>query len=327
MEYWFIFFSLAGVIFFSGKNLIKYGDILSEKLNIGKTILGVVFIASITSLPELITGISASAYVGAPDLVGGDVLGSCMANLLILAVLDAYVKDQPLTTKVHHGFTISSAFGIILISVASSGILLKEVLPEIGWVSVVSFVIIIIYIFAVKITASYEKRLIKEVSKEIKYRDISTKEAFFKYMFNAFIIVIAATFLPKVGHILADMYGISETFFGSLFIAVSTSLPELAVSIAGVKLNLIQVAVANLLGSNIFNIFILAVSDFFYTKTSIFRDMSLKNTIPAVFSVLMTSIVIIGLVYKAQRKEFPLGIESIFLIISYLVGLYFIFIS
>ncbi len=73
MIYWIEFFILVAVIFFTGKNLVKYGDILAEKLNIGKNIIGLIFIASITSLPELITGISAASYVQSPDLVAGQI--------------------------------------------------------------------------------------------------------------------------------------------------------------------------------------------------------------------------------------------------------------
>jgi len=142
MIYWIEFFVLVLIIFFTGKNLVKYGDILAEKLNIGRNIIGLIFIASITSLPELITGISATVYVQSPDLVAGEIFGSCMANLFLLAILDAFVRDQPLTTKVHYGFTLSSSFGIVLITFAGASLILDDIIPSIGWVSVASFVII-----------------------------------------------------------------------------------------------------------------------------------------------------------------------------------------
>ncbi len=331
MIYWIEFFILVIIIFLTGKNLVKYGDILAEKLNIGKTLIGLIFIASITSLPELITGISAASYVQSPDLVAGEIFGSCMANLFLLAVLDAFVRDQPLTTKVHYGFTLSSSFGIVLISISGASLLLKDIIPSIGWVSVSSFVIIFIYILALKITTNYERRLIssaaKEVAEELQYEEISLKEVIIKYSINSIFILFAATLLPDVGYKITETFGLSQTFFGSLFIAVTTSLPELAVSIAAVKLDLVQIAVANLLGSNIFNIFILPITDIFYLKGSIYKDMGIINLLPASFAVLMTGIVIIGLIYKAEKKFFRLAYESIALILIYFIGIYIIFIS
>ena len=331
MIYWIEFFVLVLIIFFTGKNLVKYGDILAEKLNIGRNIIGLIFIASITSLPELITGISATVYVQSPDLVAGEIFGSCMANLFLLAILDTFVRDQPLTTKVHYGFTLSSAFGIVLITFAGASLILDDIIPSIGWVSVASFVIIFIYVIALKLTTDYERRLIataaKEVAEELKYEKIQLKEVILKYSINSIFIIFAATFLPDVGYKITETFGLTQTFFGSLFIAITTSLPELAVSIAAVKLDLVQIAVANLLGSNIFNIFILPITDIFYTKGSIFADMGSINLLPATFSVLMTGVVIIGLIYKAEKKFFRLAYESIALILIYMIGIYIIFIS
>ncbi len=331
MIYWIEFFILVAVIFFTGKNLVKYGDILAEKLNIGKNIIGLIFIASITSLPELITGISAASYVQSPDLVAGEIFGSCMANMFLIAILDGFVRDQPLTTKVHYGFTLSSAFGIVLISIAGASLLLKDIIPSIGWISISSFVIVFVYIIALKLTTDYERKLIataaKEVAEELKYEKIHLKEVVFKYILNSLFIIISATFLPDVGYKITETFGLTQTFFGSLFIAITTSLPELAVSIAAVKLDLVQIAVANLLGSNIFNIFILPITDVFYTKGSIYADMTDYNLLPASFSVLMTGIVIAGLIYKAERKFFRLAYESIALILVYFIGIYIIFIS
>ncbi len=331
MIYWIEFFILVLVIFFTGKNLVKYGDILAEKLNIGKNIIGLIFIASITSLPELITGISAASYVQSPDLVAGEIFGSCMANLFLLAILDGFVRDQPLTTKVHYGFSLSSSFGIILISLAGASLLLDDIIPSIGWISVSSFVIVFVYIIALKLTTDYERRLIatatKEVAEELKYEKIKLREVVIKYSLNAVFIIVAATFLPDIGYKITETFGLTQTFFGTLFIAITTSLPELAVSIAAVKLDLVQIAVANLLGSNIFNIFILPITDIFYTKGSIFADMGFINLLPASFAVLMTGIVMVGLVYKAERKFFRLAYESIALILIYTIGIYIIFIS
>ncbi|ACO03131.1 MAG TPA: sodium:proton exchanger [Persephonella sp.] len=320
---WLVFLALMLVIFFTGKRLVKYGDMIAEKLNIGRTTVGVIFVASITSLPELITGISSVTYADTPDIAAGDIFGSCMFNLLILAFLDAFFRDKPITTKVHHGLTLSTAFGIIMITVAGMGIFLGDFIPSVGWISYTSILIIVIYLIAVKIVTDYERRLIarsvKKAAQELLYEGITTREIFIRYLINASILVFAAVFLPKVGKIISHQYGLTETFFGTLFVALTTSLPEFAVSIAAIKMNMITISVANILGSNIFNIFILAIDDIFYMKGSLFADMSDLNMTGAFSAVLMSSVVIIGLIYRAEKKPIRLAFESIALIVIYIV--------
>ncbi|SNZ03327.1 cation:H+ antiporter [Persephonella hydrogeniphila] len=324
---WILFFLLTAIIFFSGKNLVRYGDILAEKLNIGRTVIGVVFVASITSLPELITGISSVTFADSPDIATGNIFGSCMFNLLILAILDGFYRDTPITAKVHHGLTLSSSFGIILIAVSSTAILLKNKIPVIGWISFASLLIILIYLLAVKVITDYEKRIIsRSIHKTVEmYRHISLKEASVKYLLNATVIIIASVFLPKVAKDLAHSYGMTETFFGTFFVAFATSFPEIAVSIVAAKMNMVTISVANLLGSNIFNIFVLAINDLFYTKGSLFNNIDISNNISAAIAILMSSIVIIGLVYRAEKKKLRLAYESIALIIVYITGVAIIY--
>jgi len=246
-----------------------------------------------------------------------------MFNLLILAFLDAFFRDKPITTKVHHGLTLSTAFGIIMITVAGMGIFLGDFIPSVGWISYTSILIIVIYLIAVKIVTDYERRLIarsvKKAAQELLYEGITTREIFIRYLINASILVFAAVFLPKVGKIISHQYGLTETFFGTLFVALTTSLPEFAVSIAAIKMNMITISVANILGSNIFNIFILAIDDIFYMKGSLFADMSDLNMTGAFSAVLMSSVVIIGLIYRAEKKPIRLAFESIALIVIYIV--------
>ncbi|MEK7789952.1 MAG: sodium:calcium antiporter, partial [Planctomycetota bacterium] len=85
MFLWFGFIVCTAVIVYSGTKLAKYGDIIAEKTGLGRMWIGVVLMASVTSLPELVTGISSVTYAGVPDIAVGDVLGSCVFNMLILA--------------------------------------------------------------------------------------------------------------------------------------------------------------------------------------------------------------------------------------------------
>ncbi len=322
---WILFIILSLIVFITGRKLVIYGDILAEKLKLGQTTVGIIFVASITSLPELITGVSAVTFADSPDIAVGEIFGSCMFNLLILALLDAFYRDKPVTTKVHYGLTLSTTFGIMLITVALAGILLREFIPYLGWISSTSFLIILLYVLAIRMITIYEKRLIEEASEELQYEDTHVRDVFIKYIVNSTILVGSALFLPKVGKDITNEYGFSESFFGTLFIALVTSLPEFAVSLSAVKLNLLTMAVANILGSNVFNIFIIAINDIFYVKGSIFNHIDMSNIVPALAGILMSSIVIIGLIYRRERKIGIFAYESIALIVIYIITIYLMY--
>ena len=115
MLIWFQFIALAVIIFFSGSKLLKYGDIIAEKTGLGRTWIGVILMASVTSLPELITGISSVTLFDLPNITVGDILGSCMFNILIITLLDALAGSVPISTKVHEGHVLSASFGILLL--------------------------------------------------------------------------------------------------------------------------------------------------------------------------------------------------------------------
>lgn len=99
MFIWLQFLVCTGIILVSGTYLSKYGDVIAEKTRLGRTWVSVALMASVTSLPELVTGISSVAMFDLPNIAAGDVLGSCMFNILILELLDCMGGSAPVSTK------------------------------------------------------------------------------------------------------------------------------------------------------------------------------------------------------------------------------------
>jgi cation:H+ antiporter len=147
------------------------------------------------------------------------------------------------------------------------------------------------------------------------------KTAFLHCGLNALLVVIAALFLPKIGEGIAESTGLGQTFVGNIFIAVSTSLPEVVVSIAAVKMGAVDLAIGNLFGSNIFNIFILALDDIFFLKGPLLSYASPDHIISALSAIAMASIAIIGLTYRAEKKRLFLAWDSIGIVICYILNL------
>ncbi|MBM4135523.1 MAG: sodium:calcium antiporter [Nitrospira sp.] len=325
MLLWIEFILCTSVIVFSGIRLSKYGDIIAEKTGLGRAWVGLVLMASVTSLPELVTGISSVTYAGVPDIAVGDVLGSCVFNMLILALLDAVYRPMPISAKAHHGNVLSAGFGILLLSIVAISLFLERYILPLGWIGPYSLLFIVIYFIAMRLVYFYEKRQIalfmKEIAVELKYKDISTKTAIVNYGLNAFVVIVAATFLPKIGEGIAETTGLGQTFVGNIFIAISTSLPEVVVSIAAVKIDAIDLAIGNLFGSNIFNILILAIDDIFFIKGPLLSFANSNHIISALSAIVMTTIAIIGLTYRAEKRPLFLAWDSIGIMLVYVINL------
>jgi cation:H+ antiporter len=146
------------------------------------------------------------------------------------------------------------------------------------------------------------------------------------YMVNALIIVGAATYLPHLGEKIAEMTGLGQTFVGSIFIAVSTSLPEVVASIAAVRIGAVDLAVGNIFGSNLFNMGILALDDIFYTKGPLLSNVSGSHMITAISAMTMTAIAVIGLTYRAIKKPLRvLAWDSMGILVVYLVSTFILY--
>jgi cation:H+ antiporter len=162
---------------------------------------------------------------------------------------------------------------------------------------------------------------VKEKAIELRYKEVSTKTAIVNYSINAVIVVIAATFLPKIGEGIAEITGLGQTFVGNIFIALSTSLPEVVVSISAVRIDAIDLAIGNLFGSNIFNILILALDDIFFVQGPILFFVNQNHIISALSAIAMTAIAVIGLTYRAEKKKLFLAWDSIGIVLVYVVNL------
>lgn len=325
MLLWVGFIVCTAAIVYSGTRLSKYGDIIAEKTGLGRAWIGVVLMASVTSLPELVTGISSVVIADVPNIAVGNVIGACIFNMLTLALLHVIHRPEPMSTKVLHGHILSSFSGILLLSMLAASLFLGNRIFAIGWVGPYSLIFVAGYFIAMKIIYSYEKRqissFIKDMAVELKYTKVSKITAIVSFCINAVIIVFAAIFLPEIGESIARSTGLGQTFVGTILIAVSTTLPELVVSIAAVKIGAFDLAIGNLFGSTLFNLFVLAIDDIFFMKGPILSFADRNHLISAMSAIAMTTIAIIGLTYRAEKKRLFVAWDSLGILMVYIANL------
>jgi cation:H+ antiporter len=314
------FLACAGLIFFSGTRLAHLGDRIAELTGIGRAWLGLVLMATVTSLPELFVGISSVGIHGNADLAVGDVLGSCVFNLLILSMLDALHRGPGLLSAVTPKQVLSAALGIVLLALVGFGLFLPDQYVVMGWVGALSIVFVGVYLIAMRM-------MFEQLGHQ---GEISERSASYKaqlrftgawFVVHAAVVITAALFLPGFAETITEETGLKASFVGTLLLATSTSLPEVAVSLAALRIGAVDMAVSNLLGSNLFNIVILAIDDLVYTGGFLLKDASEAHLISVLSTIIMSAIVIVGLTFRTAPKRFLLAWDTFLILVVYVVNL------
>jgi cation:H+ antiporter len=305
---WIEFIFCAGLVFWTGSLLSKYGDVIAEKTGLGRVWLGAILIAGVTSLPELASGISAVAWLNAPNLAAGAALGSCLFNLALIAIMDLLYQPGRVLAKAQEVHILSAGLGVLLLGIVAMGVLIGSQMNGFGgWgVSLLSLVIIVLYGIGGRMIARLEKERMSEVlEKEAQvnaYDSISARRAYIVFVLSAIGIVILGIWLSFIGDRLAATTGLSTSFVGNLFLAISTSLPEIAASLAAIRLGAIDLAIGNVLGSNLFNITLFSIYDLADGQANFWASLTNANAFAAVMTIMMTGVVIISLMYRASPK-------------------------
>jgi cation:H+ antiporter len=316
----------SAVVLLAGVRLARYGDVIAIRTGLGRTWMGLVVMAAVTSLPEVITGASAIVIVDVPDIAAGDAIGSCMFNLVILSMMD-FRHPGPLSASIHQGHVLAAGLGIVQLGLAAMAVVVGANAPAIGWFGVHSLVFIGLFGFAARLIFKYERGRVSELVEEIAGHDasrMSLRGAVVRYVAAALLLVAAAAYLPAAAEQLADATGLGQSFVGSLFVAMSTSLPEVVVSVAAARMGALDMAAANLFGSNIFNIAVLGVDDLLYTRGTLLAEVSGVHLVSLLVAIVMTAVAVIGLTYRAQKKRFRLAWDAFFIAGLYGIGVWLI---
>jgi len=329
---WLKFLLCLVIILFSGTKLARYGDAIAKKTGLGGVWIGLVLLAAITSMPELVTGVSSVALVGLPDLALGTLFGSCLFNLAILALLDILNRSTPILSQVSLRHVALAGVGMLLIAIAAGSILTGERLSglALGWVGIPSIVIIILYLVAVRQMFRFERShpALQLEADSPQYAEIHIRKVYLRFILAAAAVIGAGIWLSFIGDEIAMTTGWDASFVGSLFLAITSSMPELVVSIVALRLGAFDMAVANILGSNMFNIAIIAPVDLFYTQGAILSSASAAHLITAAVAIVMSLLVIVGLRFRQKRKTFfIISWYAVALIGLYIFGFYALFIS
>lgn len=332
---WVQFLICVGVIVGAGTFLVRFGDTIADKSGLGRLWAGAILIATATSLPELFTGVSSVLIFNVPDLAVGTLLGSCVFNLLLLVLLDFVSKKHSFFDGVNPAYIVEAAFALVLVSVVALGLFLAPELANFPWIWPGSLLIPVIYVFALRITMR-EGRLLPydaqtyEIGPEesdesrppvkSKRKKITLTTAIVGYSISAALVIGASVWLPGVSEKIADRTGIGTTVIGGILVALTTSMPEIVTTLAAFRIGAADMAFSNVVGSNMFNILILAIDDMLYFKGPITSHVSSVHLATAVIVMGMTGVAIAALAVRKQRKVLRLSWASWILIAGFVLN-------
>jgi cation:H+ antiporter len=326
------FLGCASVIIAAGTLLSKYADAIAELTGLGRLLIGSVLLAGATSLPELTVDVSA-VRLGAVDLAVGDLLGSSLMNLLILAVLDlsSHSRGRMLSQQAA-AHALSGSVSAALMCLIGVGLLTAKSLDnrELVGVSPAILATTVAYFFGVRLVY-LDQRIAQATAAEkgtppLQHAaGMSFAKALTGFALCAAAILFAGPFLAHAADELAEQSGLGGTFVGTTLVAFSTSLPELVSSFSALRLGAHDLAIGNVFGSNAFNMFLLLPLDVVHSG-SLLAAVSSNHAITCMAAILATLVVVMGQLYQAENRTRLIEPDAwlvILIVIAALLLIYF----
>jgi cation:H+ antiporter len=341
-----LFAVMSASIVVAGVLLARSGDRIADRTGLGGLLIGMVLVAAATSLPEIAVSISA-VLEGSPDLAIGNLLGSNMANMALLALVDLVFLGRVWhRASSGHGRTAAVAIALTAVVVLA---IQRPFGVVIGWVGIESILVFVGFVSLVSWTQrsptpavvagetshAAMRRAEAEAEAETGPPDAegatapypasrSIRPDLVTFGMASLIILVSAPLLVIAAEGIATESGLGETFVGASFLAFATSLPELSTALAAVRIGAFDLAVGSLLGSNAFNMAIVLVADLFYLEGPILAHVSPTEAFVGVGAILLTALVLAGVIHTARTRASRLEPSSWMVLIVYLLLMYVI---
>ena len=317
------FLALAAVVAGAGTLLARAADSIAEATGLGRLLVGSILLAAATSLPELTVDVAA-VRAGMPDLATGDLLGSSLMNLLILAGIDLSRRNgRRMLSREAASHALSATLSIALTAIAGLALLAAGRLPGgallgiSGW----SWALLAAYVLGARMLF-IDQRISARLAVEQRGGEPPPSPAAPARAAAVFAGAAAAILLagPRLAHVageLADRSGLGGTFVGTTLVALTTSLPELASSLAAVRIGALDLAIGNTFGSNAFNMLLFVPLDAVHPG-SLFAAVSPAHAVTAFAVIVATTVAVLGQLYQVERRVPVLEPDALLVVV--LVG-------
>ncbi|WP_101846716.1 sodium:calcium antiporter [Halobacillus sp. Marseille-P3879] len=318
-----LFIGAALATFFVASRLTMFGDAVKEKTKASSAFMGIIIGIAI-SLPELTSSVTAVA-IDAPDLAVGNLIGSNLFNIMGLAIFDLVYRRHQVMTHATAESKLYAWLVVFLTLIILVGLTLT--LPtHIFHVSYSTIVVVLLYFIGTKWINDRTEYKGRKIKREIKrYKDYTYKQVVTYFIMAAVGIMIIGSVLTVTAERISTITGLGTSFVGSFLVAISTSLPD-AVSVGtAMKLRRFNLGVSSLLGSNAFNLVILALTDIIYFRGGLLGEAGKSNLITGSASIVFIFLIIYSISRRKSQASFTYMLPSILIITGYFITTYFVF--
>ncbi|TDG11852.1 sodium:calcium antiporter [Seongchinamella unica] len=321
-------FLVAGcVIGYFGIRMTYLARELAVATGLGEAFMGAVFIGATTSLSGIIASATA-AWQGQAGLAVSNSLGGIAAQTLFLVLADLLYRKANLEFAAASVENMMMSVQLMLLLCI---LLVAFNLPDVSLFSVhpASLVLVIAYLYTLKLLVDTHERPMwlprmtpgtvrepKEQGSRGLHRDLS--QLVLRFALCAAAVGIAGWVIASCGIVLVERTGLSAGIMGGVFIAVTTSLPELVVAVTAIRMGALTLAVGDIVGGNAFDTLFVAVSDFFYREGSIFLAIDTTERVWLGSAMLMNTVLLMGLMYRERRGIGNIGMESVLILLVYI---------
>lgn len=321
-----LFVLSSALVVGAGVILAREADEIARRTGLGGLVVGMLLLAGATSLPEIMTNLSA-AISGAPDLAVGSLFGSSMANMAILAVIDLVHRGR-VWPRIGIAHARLASVAIALTSLALIGVVVPAE-PAIGWVGAIPVVIVVAYAATVawfhrsdgteRHARDGTDESIAPIGWGVAERRTRTPVVWLRFGGAAAVVLVAAPLLAVSTEGIAAATGIGQTFLGAALLALTTSLPELVASLAAVRIGAYDLAVGNLFGSNAFNMATLLAADLAYPAGPILGVVSATQAIAGAGAILLMALALAAVVHGEPTRLRRLEPDALLVLGSWVV--------
>ena len=319
-----LFAAAATVVWIAGTKIAGYADAIAEKTGLGRELLGMVLLGGITSLPELAVA-STAALAGYPALSVNDVLGSAAINVVIIALADAMIGRDAITSVLASpGLLLQGVLGIVLLAVVAAAATTVP-LPLAG-ASVWTWLLLVGYVVSVWVISRSHSKQAWTASRRRRQQPPKQKPPgalrplVLRTALAGAAVLVAGFFLAKSAAAIAQQTGLGTSFVGAVLLAASTSLPEVSTVLGAVRLRRYEMAISDVFGTNLFNVTILFVVDMLYDGGPVLAEAGRFAGFAALLAIVLTGLYLVGMIERRDRTVLRMGYDSLAVLAVYLAG-------
>lgn len=325
-----VFVASAAVVWIVGTRMVRLVDRLADRTGMGKGFAGMLLLGGIVSLTEIST-VSTAAFTGSPLLALNNLLGSESINLFLLAAVDPLTGREALSSFIAKPTMLFQGTAVIvLLAVTAVAMAVGDIL--VLGVGLWSTALFFCCLGALWLSSSYEGRKVwvafdrreqeggKGSASESEPGDARILFLWVQLALMGAVIFMAGFVLSLTGEALAEQTGLGTSFVGFLLVGISTSLPELSTITAAIRLKHHEMAVGDILGSNVFNLLLIFLTDVVYVGEPVLNQVGRFEVVACLLGILMTGILLLGLLERWDRTFLRMGYDSAAMIAVFVGG-------